>query len=157
MLDIFTVVFFGHRYIENPLDAENKIKEYAGKLISQKEYVNFLVGRNGEFDVCVSSSIKRAQKEYGNNNSSLTLMLPYVTAEYSKNKKYFEEYYDYIEISHTASKAHPKSAIQLRNREMVDKADMVICYIERNEGGAYNTVKYAVKMNKLIINLADNK
>ena len=38
---------------------------------------------------------------------------------------------------------------------MVDRADLVICYIEHNEGGAYKTVKYASEQNKPIINLAD--
>lgn len=38
---------------------------------------------------------------------------------------------------------------------MADRADLVICYIEHNEGGAYKTVKYASEQNKPIINLAD--
>ena len=42
--------------------------------------------------------------------------------------KFIEEYYNEIEISYTAAKAHPKSAFQMRNREMVDRADLVICY-----------------------------
>ena len=29
-----------------------------------------------------------------------------------------------------------KSAIQIRNREMVDRADLIICYIEHEKGGA---------------------
>ena len=82
-------------------------------------------------------------------------MLSYPTAEYINNQNFYEEYYSDIEISHAASNAHPKSAIQIRNREMVDRADLVICYIEHNEGGAYKTVKYASEQNKPIINLAD--
>ena len=80
-------------------------------------------------------------------------MLPYPTAEYIKNKNYFEDYYSDIEISYAASNAHPKSAIQIRNREMVDRADLVICYIEHKEGGAYKTAQYALMMGKTVINL----
>ena len=82
-------------------------------------------------------------------------MLPYPTAEYRNNQNYFEDYYDSIEISYAASKAHPKSAMQIRNRQMVDRADLVICYVEHTEGGAYKTIKYALSVNKPIINLAD--
>ena len=155
MLEIYSVAFFGHRYIDNPLKVEELLEEQIRKLINEKEYVDFLVGRNGEFDQCVSSSVLRARKNYRDDNSSLVLMLPYATAEHLNNEEYFHDYYTDVEISYKASKAHPKSAIQIRNREMVDRADLVICYIEHNAGGAYNTVKYASEQNKPIINLAD--
>lgn len=38
---------------------------------------------------------------------------------------------------------------------MVDRADLIVCYIEHNEGGAYQTVQYAKKQDKKIINLAE--
>ena len=155
MLKIFTVAFFGHRYIDNPFKVEELIEEQIRKFINEKEYVDFIVGRNGEFDQCVSSTVLRVRKNYRDDNSSLVLMLPYPTVEYINNQNYFEDYYSDIEISYAASKAHPKAAIQIRNREMVDRADLIICYIEHNEGGAYKTVKYASEHNKPIINLAD--
>ena len=39
MLDIFTVAFFGHRYIDNPLKVEELLEEQIRKLINEKEYV----------------------------------------------------------------------------------------------------------------------
>ena len=38
---------------------------------------------------------------------------------------------------------------------MVDRADLVICYIENKEGGAWQTIKYAKEKEKNIINLAE--
>ena len=57
MLEIFTVVFFGHRYIDNPLKVEELLEEHILKLINEKEYVDFVVGRNGDFDQYVSSTV----------------------------------------------------------------------------------------------------
>ncbi|MBQ6885294.1 MAG: hypothetical protein IJN56_06115 [Clostridia bacterium] len=94
------------------------LEEQIRKLIDEKEYVDFLVGRNGEFDQCVSSTVLRVRKNYRDDNSSLVLMLPYPTAEYINNQNYYEDYYSDIEISYAASKAHPKAAIQIRNREI---------------------------------------
>ncbi|MBQ7990354.1 MAG: hypothetical protein IJ251_04825 [Oscillospiraceae bacterium] len=54
-----------------------------------------------------------------------------------------------------SSTAHPKSAIQVRNRSIVDRSDLVICCIQHKSGGAYQTVQYAKKQGKNIINLAD--
>ena len=113
------------------------------------------MGRNGEFDQCVSSTVLRVRKNVRDDNSALVLVLPYPTAEYLNNENYFHEYYTDIEISHAASVAHPKSAIQIRNREMVDRADLVICYVESNHGGAWQTVEYALKQGKMVINLSN--
>ena len=152
-MKIFTVAFFGHRYLDNIIKAENLLEEQIRKLIDENEYVYFLVGRNGNFDQCVSSSVLRVRKNHRNDNSALVLVLPYLTAEYRNNEKYFHEYYTDIEVSHAASAAHPKSAIQIRNREMVDRADLIICYIEHEKGGAWKTVEYAMKQGKTVINL----
>lgn len=155
MLDIFTVAFFGHRYIDNPLKVEELLEEQIRKLINEKEYVDFVVGRNGEFDQCVSSTVLRVRKNIRDDNSALVLILPYPTAEYLNNEEYFYDYYTDVEISYSASMAHPKSAIQIRNREMVDRADLVIYYVEHNEGGAWQTVQYAIRQGKTVINLAE--
>lgn len=155
MLDIFTVAFFGHRYIDDPVRVESLLEEQIRKLITEKEYVDFLVGRNGDFDRCAAAAVVRVRKEYRDDNSALVLVLPYPTAEYSKNEKAFYDYYAEVEISQRASEAYPKSAIRIRNREMADRADLVICYVEDKSGGAWQAVEYAQKINKEIINLAE--
>ena len=125
------------------------------KLIDENDYVDFLVGRNGEFDIWASATVKRMQEKYNYCNSTLVLVLPYKTAEYSKNKESFDGFYGEVEISEKAWGMFPKRAIQIRNREMVDRADLIICYIERNEGGAFQTIKYALKQRKTVINIAE--
>lgn len=154
MLKIFTVAFFGHRYLDDFFRVEFLVEEQIRKMIVEKEYVDFLVGRNGDFDQCVSSTVHRTWKNYRDDNSSLVLLLPYLTAEYTNNQKNFDDYYSNVEISYAAAAAHPKAAIQIRNREMVDRADLIVCYVERNEGGAYKAMKYALSIDKPVINLA---
>ena len=155
MLNIFTVAFFGHRYVDNIIKVEDLLEEQIRKLIDENEYVDFLVGRNGDFDQCVSSSVLRVRKNHRDDNSALVLVLPYPTAEYLNNENYFHEYYTDVEISRAASVAHPKSAIQIRNREMVDRADLIVCYIKHENGGAWQTIQYALNQGKKIINLAE--
>ena len=155
MLDIFTVAFFGHREIDNPFKIEERLEEQIHKLLSEHEYVDFLVGRDGEFDQFASSAVLRVRKQYRDDNSSLILVLPYARAEYLNNEESYHDYYSDVEISYAASVAHPKAAFQIRNREMVDRADLVLCCIEREKGGAWQTVQYAIKQGKTIINLAE--
>ena len=153
MLNVFTVAFFGHRELDRPFEVSLLLEQQIRALMDQHEYVDFLVGRNGEFDQRVSSAVVGLQKHYRGDNSSLVLVLPYPTAEYRHNQEAFLNYYTDVEISETAAKAHPKAAFQIRNREMVDRADLVICYIQRKHGGAWQTVDYARKQGKPIINL----
>ena len=44
---IYSVAFFGHRYVDNIIKVENLLEEQIRKLIDENEYVDFLVGRNG--------------------------------------------------------------------------------------------------------------
>lgn len=155
MLSIFRVAFFGHRYVDNILKVEELLEEQIRKLLDENEYVEFLVGRNGDFDRCASSSVIRVRKRYRDDNSALVLVLPYQTAEYQSNEESFHDYYTDAEISYEASKSHPKAAFRIRNREMVDRADLIICYIDHLSGGALNTVQYAIEQGKDVINLAE--
>ncbi len=150
MLDIFTVSFFGHRQIENSRQVEEQLDGLVRRFIREKEYVDFLVGRNGEFDQFVSSAVRRANNDIDDANSSLILVLPYMTAEYANNKESFEKYYDEVEIF---SSGHFKSAFQIRNRSMVDRSDLVVFCIDRSDGGAFQTAKYAKRIGKEYINL----
>ena len=75
--DIFTVCFFGHREIDTVIDIENKVYEIVGNLIRSKGSVEFLAGRNGDFDRIVSSTIIQAKKNEFEANSFHTLILPY--------------------------------------------------------------------------------
>jgi len=152
MLDTYTVSFFGHRQIEDALRLEKALEEIICRLLREKEYVEFLVGRNGEFDRFASSVIRTVAKKYGFKNFSHILMLPYITAEFKNNEDSFLEFYDDIEIM--SGQNHFKSAITHRNREMVHRADLVICFVEHNCGGAYESVRYARKHERQIINIS---
>ena len=153
MFNIYSVAFFGHRYIDNPKEIEDKLEEIIMQIIDENEYVEFLVGRNGEFDNCVASAVHRVRKNHRDDNSDLILVLPYPTAEYTNNKEYFDDYYTDVQISYKASISHPKSAIGIRNREMVDRADLIVFYVTEEQGGAWEIVKYANKKGKRIVNI----
>lgn len=149
-MEIYRVAFIGHREIDNVGYVEDAIGEIAKSLLRTYEYIDFYVGRNGDFDISVASAVKRAQKSYGNSNSSLILVLPYSV----KDECFFERFYDgiYYPLDH---KTHFKKAITLRNKWMIDNADLLICYVEEGrKGGALTTMNYAKKQGLRIINLA---
>ena len=97
-MDLFTVSFFGHRIVPEFREAEERVESLIHTLLLEKEYVEFLVGRNGDFDQIVSSAVKRQQRRVRDDNSALILALPYPTAELRDNLENFEAYYDEIEL-----------------------------------------------------------
>ncbi len=147
----YRVALFGHRDLRVQRAVEEHLFPILCDLIRTKEYVEFYIGRNGEFDTFVASVIKRVQNFVGNANNDMTLVLPYV----EKDIIYYEEYYDRIVIPDCVSGIHPKGAITRRNRWMVEECDLFVCYVERESGGAYTALKYARRLGKNIVNLAE--
>lgn len=78
-------------------------------------------------------------------------------AEYRDNEKEYLDYYDDVEVCAESSIAHPKSAIRVRNRSMIDRSDLVVCCVQHNSGGAYRALQYAEKQGKQIINISDEE
>lgn len=154
-MNIYTVSFFGHRELERPLEIAKRLDNLLHDIIIQNEYVEFLIGRDGDFDLLASSAIRRAIKKYSFGNTSFILVLPYLKTEYRDNKQNYLDYYDEVEICEKSSSAHFKSAIQIRNRNMIDRSDLVVCYIQNKKGGAYKTIQYAEKHNRRIVNIAE--
>ena len=154
MREKLTVSLFGHRIIEDYITVQSKLYELL-RIVIQKENgeVEFLIGRNGDFDLMASSVIRKLKKETGNENVFLTLVLPYETAELRNNTESFESYYDSIEICEASADCNFKYAIVARNKDMVDRSDMVVVYVKNESGGAYQSLKYAEKNQKRIINL----
>ena len=152
-MNIYTVSFFGHRRIYNQLHLDHVLEELVARLLREHNYVEFLVGRDGDFDQLVSSAIRRCQRKYGHHNSSHIWVMPYPTAFFLNNEEACYAYYDEVEICEESSVKHFKAAFQARNRHMLDRSNLVIFYVEASEGGAYQTMQYAIQEGKNYINL----
>ena len=156
MFEVYTVSFFGHRYMDYFRIAEDKVEDLIYKLLKEHNYVEFLVGRDGDFDQIATSAVLKAKHSYAEHRCDITWVMPYEKAEYNENAEDFNKYYGYVEVCSESAKVHPKQAIQVRNRYMVEKSDLIVFWVERNSGGAYHTMKYAVKQEKNIVNLAED-
>lgn len=153
-MNAFTVSFFGHKQIDEPFIIEEKLEKIIRDLLLSKEYVEFLIGRNGEFDQLAASTIRRCRQAVRSDNSALVLVLPYMTKEYENNIESFDNYYDEVEICAVSLESHFKSAYQVRNRSMVDRSDLVVFCVQHLYGGAYQTMKYAAHIGTKSINLS---
>lgn len=146
------ITFIGHSSLGQNLDLDNKIKFEILKNIRENEKVFFYCGGYGDFDELCRRVCRNLQKE--NKNFEVVFVTPYITP--SQQKK-IEDYllngiYDsvvYPELENTPM----RFAITNRNKWMIERADLIIAYVEYEYGGAYKAFKYAYKKGKIVINL----
>ena len=86
----------------------------------------------------------------------LKLLLPCADQSASWNA-HARAAYDYVlsEADEAAilSDSYARGCMQRRNRALVDAADMLICYVGRESGGSYQTMRLAEKKGIAIYNL----
>lgn len=97
----------------------------------------------------VASVIKRAQRDYGKANNSIILVIPYPIA----NMEDMEKYYDEVMCPSELYNVHYKSAITKRNEWLVNNSDILIAYVERDCGGAYECLKKAQQKSLSIVRI----
>lgn len=145
------ITFAGHRstYSQN-LSAQ--LRQILSALVQKEPEVLFYTGGMGNFDELAASIIRQLQREHP--YIHLALVLPYMTNRINTDREYYEKQFDEIILPLDSKSVHYKSAITLRNRWMIDHADIIIAYVNRNFGGAFTTLQYALKKKKPVINLA---
>ena len=135
---------FGHRCI---FDSEN-LKILLYKQIETQIHNGFnifYIGSHGEFDKMSLNILSTLKKLYSN------IEIYIVITSFSQIKKYcsFKTIFFPIETIYF------KNKIIKSNQYMVDKSNLIICYVDMNKiySGSKLAIKYAIKKNKKIINL----
>ena len=147
-----TFSFFGHKTFIPTNDLKLKILEDI-KALSSGEGVCFLVGGYGSFDSFGLSIAKHYKRS--DSNTRIVFVTPYLNESYEKNKLMLYEK-DVDEIVYPPLENIPqKFAIIYRNRYIIDNSDIVIFFVKRSFGGAYQAMNYAKKKKKRFINYAE--
>lgn len=142
--------FFGHK--NTPASIKPILKAKIKQVTEHYPDAKFYVGHNGSFDSMVISVLKELSENYPGISYNVVLAyLPSATAD-----KTGDFFYDVPSIYPEGIETVPKKyAISFRNEWMIRQADMVICYITHDFGGAAKYAQKARKNKKAVINLAD--
>ena len=138
--------FFGHK--DTPESVKPVLEAAVKKIIERYPDITFYVGNNGNFDRMVLSILKSLSQDFP--TISYAVILAYLpigkSAEFDGLSTIYPEGIESVP---------KKYAISYRNDWIVKKADMVICYITHNYGGAAKFVEKARKNGKFVYNLAN--
>lgn len=133
--------FFGHRDASDSL-----VEELRKTLIELLETGNvdvFYIGNSGNFDRLVSSVLYELSSEY---SFTCRIVLAYLPEH--------ETDYNFETILPEGIENVPKRfAISYRNKWMIEQSDIVVTYVERNYGGAYQFKVIAEKKGKKVIEI----
>ena len=136
-----TVTFFGHR--DTPKETEPALRLTLIDLIENKNASVFYVGNHGNFDAMVRRQLEDLSKTYPIKYYAVLAYMP------SKNDTPDEH-----SILPEGIETVPRRfAINFRNKVMLNKSDVVVTYVTRPVGGAWELKQMAEKQRKVTIDL----
>ena len=138
--------FFGHK--DSPQFLYTKIKDAIEYLISQRNADSFLVGNQGNFDSMVLKALRELKQVYP--HICYNVVLAYMPSQKQEYKLYDTSETFLPEGIETVPKRY---AISWRNKRMLQESDVILGYITHSWGGASQSIAYAGRQGKEIINL----
>ncbi len=138
--------FFGHK--DTPESVKPSLEVAIRHIIERCPDTTFYVGHNGNFDRMVLSILKKLSVEVP--DMSYAVILAYLPTGKSA-----ECYNGLPTIYPEGIENTPlKYAISYRNDWIIKQADIIVCYITHNYGGAAQFVKKAERKGKIVYNLS---
>lgn len=144
------ITFCGHADFQGTKEQELLLLDILEKEIGNCSADMYLGGYGG-FDEFAYLCCLKFKKQH--DNISLIFVTPYITEYFQHNYlNLYSKKYDCILYPNIESKPL-RFAITYRNRYMVEKADLVIAFINHTWGDAYKTYLYAKRKGKRILNI----
>ena len=139
------ITFCGHSTFNKTDEYEHELLEILESTVGDAP-AEFFLGGYGNFDSFAYSCCKKYKIKHP--KVSLVFVTPYLKIDPTYAALYDSVVYPDIEDKPL------KFAITYRNKYMVEKADIVVAFIDHEWGGAYKTYVYAKRKGKRVINLA---
>ena len=137
--------FTGHRQLGEDFSARKLKKEI--KQLMEEGVENFYNGMAMGFDLIAAEQVLELKKKFS--NVKLVACVPcYGQEKYfsDEDKKRYAKVLKKADEVVTLSDHYYNGCMQKRDRYMADRADVMIAYCKKDEGGAAYTVKYFSKI-----------
>ena len=134
-----TVTFFGHK--DTRKEIEPTLRTTLIDLIENKNVTVFYVGNHGNFDAMVRRQLEDLSKTYP--------IKYYVVLAYMPSKN--DESDEHTILPEGIETVPKRFAINYRNKWMLTKSDIVVTYVTRPFGGAWEFKQLAESQSKIMI------
>ena len=158
-----TVAFTGYRPNKLPFEEDKKdelymaFREKLRKVIDrliERGYTEYISGVAMGFDTWVAEDVIASKKTHPELKLECAIPFPGQDSKWSLGDKLRRKKI----LRHADSKPviceqYSSDCFHVRNRYMVDKADVVVCCYDGQRGGTAYTVDYALKADKIVIQI----
>ena len=146
------ISFAGHSFVSNQEKIKSKLKTIIREIAVREIKVFCYCGGYGEFDNLCALASRELKKE--GLNIEIVYVTPYLSLSQQRkiNEMQKEKIYDGV-VYPPIENSPPKFAISKRNQWMREQADVVIAYVKHEYDGAAQSLLYAKRKKKKIINL----
>ena len=153
-----TVCFTGHRSIPGKDYARlyDLLQQTVEQLIRDGASI-FRTGGALGFDTMAALCILNLRRQYPHIRLELILPCPTQTEQWQESDVLlYEQIMERADIYRYVSQSYYTGVLQMRNRSLVEGADVCVAYLRTsNGGGAAYTAAYALKQGLELINLQD--
>ncbi len=148
-----TVCVSGHREIGKDLNIKLLKKVFENLIDNGTD--TFLVGMAVGFDTFCFQILENIRKEKEIKIIACIPCLSQADRFSFAQKKEYNRLLSVADQKIVLSEEYTPYCMQKRNMFMVDNSSLVICYLNKEKGGTYNTVKYAEKKGVPVINVVE--
>lgn len=124
------------------------------KRLVERGCTHFISGMARGFDTWVAEDVLLLKR--GNKALTLECAIPYPDQSKgwgTEDQKRREDIISKADMRTLISESYTKGCFHARNRYMVDRADVVVCAYNGQNGGTAYTVDYALKQDKILIQM----
>ncbi len=161
-----TVAFTGYRLEKMPFPDDennaqyvmfqNKLTAVVSRLI-ERGYTDFISGVATGFDTWAAEVVISAKKNNKDIKLECAIPFPEQDSKWSHADKVRRmKILKKADLATTVCEHYYKGCFFVRNEYMVDKAEVVVCCYDGQSGGTAQTVGYAKKKDKIIIQINPN-
>ncbi len=141
------------------IEFENRLTNIIFSLTEDGCYT-FMSGLAMGFDIIAAETVLLLKKAYKKASITLMCAVPFIEQSSGFTDEWKERYNAVLEKADKTvliSDKYFKGCYDRRNKFMVDRSDYVVTWFDGRAGGTKNTVEYAEKTGKTVINLYDRK
>lgn len=151
-----TVCFTGHRLI--PKKNEPKLCQRLDDLLEalyRRGYRDFISGAALGFDVMAAEHVIMLKQRHADVRLLLAIPCSTQAQRWSAHDcERYERMLYHADATHVLSPDYYEGCMQVRNRFMVDRSALCLCYLTHSRGGTMSTVAYAMQEDCPVLNIA---
>ena len=149
--------FTGHRAMtDEELKSSALLVSEQIKTLYAKGIRNYYAGGAIGFDLAAAVTVLNMKNIYPDITLNLALPCPNYQSKWTRSQvELFDRVRARADSEVYVSASYHRGCMHMRNKYMVDKSAVCIAYLREKTGGTYNTVTYALKKGRQVINLTD--